>query len=186
MIFGEKNHYFEPMVKRLFVTLLIVFFVCCPVYALEERFEDVIAAVVVGSTFRLSVDKNRIDFGLIKPGERIEFYPGRYYNQVTALSNNGKTWYLKMSLPHDLQGARGRIIPRQSLKWQVHSTDGQGIKQDGWNSFQQQSTLVYTSGPQDSQGNEVKIRLKYALDTPGDAIAGYYQATIYYTITESP
>ncbi len=175
------------MVKKIFLLLLISLFISPIVYAIEQRFEDIIATVVVGSTFRLSIDKDNLDFGLIEPGKRVELYPERYYNQITTLSNNGKTWYLKMSIVGGgLRGPKGSIIPWDRLKWQVCSIDGEGIKQEGWQSFEEQPVLVYISSPQDNQGKEVNICLKYALDTPADVIAGYYQTTIIYTMSETP
>ncbi|MEA3560962.1 MAG: hypothetical protein U9R31_04235 [Candidatus Omnitrophota bacterium] len=174
------------MPKKLFVLLIILLFISSSAYAVDERFEDVIATVVVGSTFRLSIDEDSLDFGLIKPGKRIELYPERYYNRVTAISNNNTTWYLKMSLSEELRGEKGDIIPNDRLKWQVCSTDGDGIKVEGWQSFKDQPVLVYTSGLEDSRGKEVNIYLKYALKPPGGITAGHYHTAISYSMTESP
>ncbi len=174
------------MTKKVFILLIGILFISSSAYAIEERFEDVVATVVVGSVFKLSIDNDHLDFGLIKPGKTVQLYPGRHYNQVAAVSNNGNIWYLKMAVTSGIQGTKGDNIPNDRLKWRVTSVDGDGVAVGDWNSFTDGPVLVYVSGPQDTRGNEVKIYLQYALDVPADATSGNYQAAIFYTITESP
>lgn len=154
-------------------------------YAAELRIQDMIASVVVGSTFKLTLDRSSLDFGLIKPGERVELYPAEPYHQITCISNNKKTWYLKVSVPAGISGPGGLSLPVNALKWQIFWTNGSGTKKEGWESLQDRATVVYSSGPLDSQGEEINIKLRYALDLPGNSPAGHYSAVLVYTITES-
>lgn len=170
------------------VSLVVVFFLSFSgVYAAEQRFQDVVASVVIGATFKLSLDKASLDFGMIKPGKWIELYPERHYHQITCISNNKKTWYLKVSVIGDIVGQGGFALPKDSLKWQIFWTNGSGVKKEGWEGLQQdKATVIYSSGPLDGQGEEVYIRLRYALDVPGNVAAGNYNGVLVYTMTESP
>jgi len=174
------------MIKKVSLVIVVGFFVTFSgLYAAEQRIQDVIASVVVGSTFKLTLDRATLDFGSIKPGERVELYPAEPFHQITCISNNKKNWYLKISVPADINGPGGQSLPKDRLKWQIFWTNGSGVKKEGWESLQDKTTVVYTSGPLDSQGDEVNIKLRYALDVPGNAPAGHYTAVLIYTITES-
>ncbi len=84
-------------------------------------------------------------------------------------------------------GQGGSVLPKDSLRWQIFGTNGSGVKKEGWESLQKDKpTVIYTSGPLDSQGEEVYIQLKYALDTPGNVPAGNYSGALVYTMTETP
>ena len=177
----------KQMMKYIIIVLIFGFYITnCPVYA-EERYEDVSASVVVASVFQVSVDNTSLSFGSIESGKRIELYPDRYYNQVTCTSNHGKTWHLKMFAPGDLMGLGKRdIIPRESLQWRVSWTNGSGIKKEDWNDFSDTPSLVYMSGPQDNDGSDVYLQLKYALNVPNGITTDNYTAVINYTLTEAP
>jgi len=180
--------YLRLIVKN--ILLYIVFLsllITSASYGYEERKEDLFASVVVTTTFKLSVDNSAMDFGFIKPGESYELYPTRYYNEAACISNTGRSWYLKMSLENDLRGVKNNgIIPKKNIKWSVDSFDGTGIRQEGWNSFEDIPVLIYTASPDDSKGEPVKIRLRYKLDVPGNVQADSYQTTILYSMTETP
>jgi len=154
-------------------------------FAAEQQIQDVVASCVVGNTFGLTLDRTNLDFGLLKPGQRVELYPQGYYHQITCVSNNKKTWYLKLSIPANIAGPGGYILPKDNFKWQVFWTNGSGVKNEGWGVLQDNPAVVYTSGPMDSQGEEVYIQLRYALDVPGNIPTGNYNAVLVYTITES-
>ncbi|OGW74969.1 MAG: hypothetical protein A2Z72_07570 [Omnitrophica bacterium RBG_13_46_9] len=157
------------------------------VYA-EEKYEDVLASVVVGSVFQVTVDNSSLNFGSAESGQRVELYPDRYYNQATCISNHGKTWYLKMYAQNDLVGASSKyVISRESIEWYVSWTNGSGVKVEGWHNFEEDTpSLVYTSGFEDNYGGEVFLQFKYALTVPGEATSDSYFTVISYTLTESP
>ena len=155
-------------------------------FAYQERFKDLYSSVVVGATFKLTVDNSAMDFGFINPGQSYELYPNRYYNEVTCLSNTGKPWYLKMSLVTGLHGAKGSVIPKKNLTWSVYSVEGGGAKPEGWSPFEDTPVLIYSATSEDSRGEPVKVRLKYKLDVPGDVTADSYATTIIYSMTETP
>ncbi len=168
------------------IIIIIISLIPLTSFAYEERLKDLTASVVIGTTFKLSVDNSSMDFGFINPGETYELYPSRYYNEVTCISNTGRTWYVKMSLMEDLRGVKGGTISRANLKWSVDSVEGNGTRVDGWNSFEDIPVLIYTGSVADSMGEPVKIRLKYKLEVPGNASADSYVATILYSMTEMP
>lgn len=176
------------MINKILILLIIGLLATSSMLeAVEEEYEDVVASVVVGSTFKMSIDNDYLSFVNIKPGERLELYSDRNYNQVTAISNHNKPWYLKMSVMGEgLQGPGHNVIPADKLLWKVDDFDGKGVEVEGWQSFQTEPVLVYSSAGDDARGEEVYIRLKYALDAPKDVVAGSYHTTISYTMTETP
>lgn len=150
----------------------------------EEKYEDVTASVIVSSTFEVSADVVPIDFGLIDPGETVELYPDRYFNEVRCVSNNGRVWYLKAHC-EDLQGAKSDISST-NLKFRVYWTNGDGYYSSDWTSFGDIPVLVYTSGGFDNMGREIKIQFAYKLEPPPGVPAGSYTAIVAYTMTELP
>jgi hypothetical protein len=171
---------------RTLLSIIVAFclIAACPSSYAEERTEDITASVSVSSTFEISADTIPIDFGVMQSGVPVELYPDRYFNEVRCISNNGRTWYLKVFC-QDLQGAH-EDIESSNLKFRVYWTDGTGSYSSDWMSFGDFPVLVYTSGGIDSTGREVKIQFVYRLEPPGRATAGHYTALVTYTFTESP
>ena len=92
-----------------------------------------------------------------------------------------------MQAQEELIDSKGNAIPVENFKWQVYSTNGSGITPTGWQSFKKDSpVLVYSSGGSDNYGQDVNIKLRFAIDTPDDAIAGSYKTAIVYSMTETP
>ncbi|NQT46190.1 MAG: hypothetical protein HQ593_01765 [Candidatus Omnitrophica bacterium] len=176
--------------KRLALTVAIGVALFCIsltpalVYAQNEAEDETSASVIVASIFTLEVSPTYIDFGSITPGEWCETGTGSYDNEATCVSNNGRTWYLKVSAQGPMLGAQDEI-PLDSLKWSIYNTTGAGSVVGGWNSFSTSQTLSYTSAGDDDIGNEVDVRFKYALQAPSDTKSGAYDTTIKYTMTQS-
>lgn len=175
------------MIKKIRIVLVIVFlFSQGRIYAAQDEIQaDAVASVVVGTAFSLNLDKTSLDFGLLNPGERIELYSAGYYHQLTGLSNNKKNWVLKIAMPADFAGPGGALMSKASFKWQLFWTNGSGIKKEGWEGLGDDPQVIYTSGPADSQGEEIYIQLRYALDVPENIPSGNYSTILVYTMTET-
>ena len=77
--------------------------------------------------------------------------------------------------------------PTQALKWKiVRVIDGDGIiaNENKYSSFSEYPSVCYTSGPNDSSGNEVYIRFVYGIEIPKNQVSGNYSGYIRYTFTE--
>ena len=171
---------------RVVVGIMLLFLFLIPAlgYAQNEAEDDTSASVIVASVFTLEVSPTNIDFGSITPGEWSETGTGSYDNEATSVSNNDRTWYLKVSAEGPMVGSFDEI-PLDSLKWYIYNTTGAGSTVSGWNNFSTSQTLCYTSAGDDDIGSEVKVRFKYALQAPGDTRSGSYNTTIRYTMTQS-
>ena len=152
----------------------------------EQVQRDMFASVVVLPTFKLSLDNASINFGYAEPGKTIELNPYAHYNEVRCKSNKGKTWYLKVSVTGNIIGPEDSNVGIDSFKWQVVSSSGDGVAEQGWQSFSQTPVRVYTSGERDALGEEVVIRFKYKLDMPQTAKGGNYSVNVLYTMTDMP
>lgn len=139
--------------------------------------------------FEAGVDSYNIDFGFMNIGEVRELQEkGSYHNEINCRSDTGQAWYLKIQAVEPLTSGDDRI-PYEDFKWAVIEViDGDGViyNKDMYNVFSDTPFLVYTSGPSDYTGAEVKVRFKYSLSIPRNQAAGNYRAVIRYTMTEVP
>ncbi len=138
------------------------------------------------AVFEIEVDSYGIDFGLMNIGETKEIQErGMYHNELTCKSDNAKTWYLKIQALNPLKSAED-YIPYESFKWKVvEILDGDGVyNKEGYSAFSDIPSLIYTSGPNDTSGRQVKVRFKYSLLVPKNQVAGNYRTVIRYTMTE--
>ena len=136
----------------------------------------------------MTLDRDMVDFRTMEKGETREISDqGVYHNQVTCTSTNDKTWYLKV---HTIRGfsSGAHVIPNEHFQWKVVTVvNGKGIVNGNINqanSFQDMSSLVYTSDPLDNTGTEVKLQFRYILTVPKNQIAGNYFASVRWTMTE--
>ena len=141
------------------------------------------------SLFEVEVDAYSIDFGFMNILESKELNEkGFYHNQVTCKSDNARAWYLKVQSLGPLKSGDD-YIPYENFNWKaIEALNGDGViyNKDAYNSFSDISALVYSSGVNDSKGNEVNLRFKYSLFIPKNQIAGNYRTIIRYTMTEMP
>ena len=139
------------------------------------------------AAFEIETDAFSIDFGFMNIGESKELQEkGMYHNEITCKSDNAKTWYLKTQTIEPLKSGED-YVPYENFKWKiVEVLNGDGViyNKDMYNTFSDITSLVYTSGPNDSGGREVKIRFKYHLLIPKNQVAGNYRTIIRYTMTE--
>ncbi|OGW74968.1 MAG: hypothetical protein A2Z72_07565 [Omnitrophica bacterium RBG_13_46_9] len=138
--------------------------------------------------FQLTVGGRDIDFGFMKIGEWKELTDEGYYqNEITCQSDKGNTWYLKVHLLTPFESGENDIEPSR-FKWKVvEVVDGNGIitNEGMFNDFSQSPNVVYTSGGDDSNGGEVKVRLSYGLQIPTGQAAGNYRVYLRYTLSET-
>lgn len=158
----------------------------------EEVFRDTPASVVVGEVFRISLDKENIDFGSISSEFKVigKDEPGGFYNQVIAQCNNGKPWVLKVytTQPPMLSGGSG-AIPVENFKWKVvdKSGTGQVRGENEFNSFGLTPQVVFRSSGADDTGNPVTLKFQYGLSVPVLVPpAGNYSTTIVFIMTQEP
>jgi hypothetical protein len=139
------------------------------------------------AVFEIEVDAYGIDFGFMNIGESKEVQEkGVYHNEITCKSDNAKTWHLKIQTIEPLKSGED-YIPDENFKWKVVEVlTGDGVihNKDSYSAFSDTASLVYTSGPNDSGGSEIKLRFKYSLLIPKNQVAGNYRAVIRYTMTE--
>lgn len=171
-----------------------MFMVSFPSFLLaEEIFHDIPVSVVVGEVFRVSVDKETIEFGSISGEFKVIGEEERegFYNQVSCQGNNGQPWVLKVQCtgaPRFLGDDSGRTIPIENLKWKIVGKNGAGevIKENKFNSFKLRPEVVYISSGADNTGNPVTLQFQYSFSVPGLAPAGRYHTGIVFTMTQEP
>ena len=175
--------------KKCIVSLITVIAACGGVFAFAEETPpvDLSASVSVKLLFKMDIDKSVISFGRVLPGEWKNLGEGSYYNQVTCQSNNGKIWYLLISLSSPLTGARhNEKIPANKLKYMPGWTNGTGTVHDQYTfkEFGTEDSYVYTSNVEDAIANPLYIQFQYGVNVPDNGTADDYSATVVYTMME--
>ncbi len=159
------------LISRVLITALFFIAAINPAYAV----------------FELRADNNIVDFGFMGISEVKELREkGSYHNAITCNSDEDNRWYLKIRLNGPLSSG-GNVIAYENFKWRVSEViGGDGIiySQDIFRAFSDTPELVYTSGPNDSKGEETEIRFEYRLSIPGNQLPGNYRTVVRYTMTE--
>jgi hypothetical protein len=140
--------------------------------------------VVVGSLFRLSVDRGSIDFEKMKPGETKDNVPVEGVI-VTGKTNTGNPWYLKISNDSPLSSGP-YTIPNTNFIW-YGWTDGAGTWYGtGTNQLTFVPDLVYSSAANESNNmpNGTNSHLKFKLTIPKGQPGGKYLSNVKLTLTE--
>ena len=138
------------------------------------------------ASLELFTDNRSLFFGLMKVGEHKTLSDsGSYHNQVICASTGEATWYLKVNLLQPLTSG-GEQIPLEHFTWQLSRVDGNGrvAQQSRPRSFSLSPDLVYLSGPGEASGTPVTLKFQYSLTIPEAQVAGVYQTTIRFTMTE--
>ena len=80
----------------------------------------------------------------------------------------------------------GDEIPLERFQWQVSRVDGTGsvVSESQFRSFSLFPDLVYLSAPGEAGGAAVHLRFRYSLKLPEAQVAGSYQTTVRFTLTE--
>ena len=153
-------------------------------------FAVILTALVISApadaALELSTDHRSLSFGSMQGGEEKTLaQSGSYHTEVTCLSTNGQTWYLKISLVRPMT-AGGEEIPPEYFAWQVMQSDGNGnvIGSGDFRPFGMMPELAYISGPGEGNGQPVRIRFRYMLRVPEAQVQGLYQASVRFTLTE--
>lgn len=157
--------------------------------ALEERIQDLSAAVEVAATFQCGLDNPHLAFGSVSPGRPMTLGGGGFFNELRCRSNSGRPWYLKAHLLGLRHLDTGRTLKADNLTWRVvdvsGSTEPTGGRQDA-QPFADDPILVYASQGADERGREVLLRFQYTLTTPENAPAGTYVGEVIFTMAETP
>ena len=138
------------------------------------------------AAIELTTDGRSIFFGLMQPGQEKRLAEaGSFHNEVTVTSNNGQTWYLKVSLLRPMS-AGAETIPPEAFQWQLTRTDGIGteVSRGDFHSFSLVPELAYISGSGEAEGRPVRLQFQYQLRLPDAQVSGVYSTTIRFTLTE--
>ena len=139
------------------------------------------------AALQFSTDQRQLFFGVMQVGERKELAQlGTYHSQITCSSTNGRMWYLKVNVLQPLSFG-GRNIPLENFQWQVSGSNGTGsiAHPHEWRPFSLMPDTVYISSPTEQAGTPVQLQFKYSLQIPDAQVAGVYQTTIRFTLTEA-
>ena len=171
--------------RWLLLSMLMLASVLLPVLShAEQQTEDVFASVIVNPSFKIVVDKDYLDFGLVRPGESVALERETYYNTLRFVSNKGRRYYIKIHLLGGIVGPQGANIPISSVKWKVYQASGTGALVKQWQQFSNNPAIVYTSSSEDEIGNENSIRFQYRIDLPAKAPGGHYSLKVAYLLSE--
>ena len=138
------------------------------------------------AALELSTDQRPLTFGVMQLDESKELAQlGAYHNEITCTSTNGHSWYLKISALQPLTSGPD-TIPLDNFQWQLAWTSGLGTAPAPYQMtpFSLSPSLVYVSGPNEAQGEAIRVQLKYLLAIPEAQASGAYQTTIQFTLTE--
>lgn len=165
-----------------------LFFPLSPAYSLEQKVDDLSAAVEVASVFSLSLDNPNLSFGLVSPGQTKILGEGSFFNEVKCRSNSGRPWYLKAQLVSLRLLEKPYVLPLSYFRFKVVESSGSGGPQEklDFQEFSEQPALIYVSQGEDYRGREVILRFQYRLSPPVDAPAGNYIGSVVFTMAENP
>jgi len=141
-------------------------------------------SVTVGNYFRLSIDRGTVDFEKMRPGETKDNVPAEGVI-VTAKTNTGNPWYLKISNDNPLSSGP-YVIPNTNFiryGW----TDGSGTWYGtGNNQMTFVPELMYASGANEGNNlpNGTNNHLKFKLSIPKGQPGGKYLSNVKLTLTE--
>ena len=142
-------------------------------------------AVSASAELQITTDGRSVAFGAMKPGETKTLSErGAYHNQITCTSTGGSRWYLRIDLTGPL-GSGANSIPLDSFAWHLVDSNGTGtIHATQFTPFATAPLLAYTAGADELQGRPVTLQFRYQLRLPSRQVAGTYNTTIRYTISE--
>ncbi len=157
------------------------------VYGLWSMVLCLVCSPLSFANLQLTTDQRQLFFGVMQVGESKELaQSGTYHNQITCSSTNGRMWYVKVNVLQPLSSG-GRNIPLENFQWQVSASGGAGsiAHPHEWRPFSLMPDTVYISSPTEQAGATVQLQFKYSLQIPDSQVAGIYQTTIRFTLTEA-
>jgi spore coat protein U-like protein len=170
--------------KRISILIAVaVFLTGGACFALTST-QQSLFTVTVSSVFELSIDQGVIDFGRMRPGDVKWNIPSSGIT-VTARTNNGKPWYLKVSAATPFSFG-SYMIPYSKFVW-TGWTDGAGRWYGTGNNFMTPTpSLVYASGlgEENNLPNGTNNHFKFKLTVPENQAPGVYTTTVKFTMTE--
>lgn len=137
------------------------------------------------AVFSISLDAASVNFGSIVPGSASELGAGGHHNEVTAASDGGVAYYIKIYDTAPL-ACVSFTIPNSNFEWLASYMDGQGVLAAGaYQAFSTSPALAYSAAGNDLTGTPVHVRFRYKLTVPGAQGAGFYTTTVVYLLTET-
>jgi len=171
------------MIRKISAILAVVLISGSVAFAASVN-QQATFTVAVSSVFELGIDYGLVDFGKMKPGDTKWNMPSSGIT-ITAKTNNGKPWYLKVS--NDSPFTSGSdVIQNSNFMWSGWS-DGSGVWYGtGNDKIATTPTLVYASGSGEDNNlpDGTNNHMKFKLAVPKNQRPGSYITTVKFTMTE--
>lgn len=168
--------------KNIVLILTFIILMMGQVYA--ATVQNATVTVKINPIFSISIDRDDIDFGIMKPGQTKYDIPATGI-KVNVKSNTGNPWYLKLNNTDDLSSGSA-IISNDNFYW-YGWTEGKG-KWYGTGTDQLTTTPIVAYASTDQEGlnmpNGTNNYFKFKLKVPQDQVGGRYETTVQFTITE--
>lgn len=168
--------------KYMVYILVCVVLLTGNVYA--ATVQNATVTVKINPVFSISIDRDDIDFGVMKPAQTKADIPATGI-KVTVKSNTGNSWFLRINNTDDLSSGSA-IINNDNFSW-YGWTEGKG-KWYGTGIDPITTTPVVAYASTDVEGlnmpNGTNNYFKFKLKVPPDQVGGRYETTVQFTITE--
>lgn len=170
--------------RNLFAVVMLIGVVCSFPARAADAVAEAKVKVEVKSVFKLSLDRNDINFRDLAPGESRDNIPETGI-KVTSFSNTGRQWYLKLNSVSDLRDGE-RIIDSKNFQWYGWS-EGKG-KWTGTGSdiVKQTPALAYVADSTEFNNlpDGIDNYFKFRISVPQNQPAGFYETVVQFTMTE--
>lgn len=165
---------------------IVFFFLMGVIFAASVN--DTLSVMVnVKSIFELSIDRHVIDFKTLLPGQLMQDMPDNEGVKVTAKTNNGNGWVLKISNLAELSDG-SEVIPNKYFSW---SGSPSKIATGTWygkgtDNLSLTPVIAYSSSVAEYNNYPAGTDLffKFDLKVPEKQKSGIYRSIIAFTLTE--
>lgn len=143
--------------------------------------------VNVKSIFYLEIDRHVIDFKTMMPGQMMRDMPDNEGVKVTAKSNNGNGWVLKISNLAELSDG-STVIPNKYFYWSGYPSRTATGKWYGKGTDNLSLTPVIAYSASTAEYNNypagTDLYFKFDLQVPKKQKSGLYRSIVAFTLTE--
>ena len=169
--------------RKIFIlTFLLLIFAAGSVYA--ATVQNATVTVKVNPIFSISIDRDDIDFGVMKPGQNKYDIPATGI-KVNVQSNSGNPWFLRINDTDDLSSGSA-FISNYNFFWYGWA-EGSGSWY-GTGKDRMTTTPVVAYASTNAEGlnmpNGTNCYFKFKLKVPHKQVGGRYETTVQFTITE--
>ncbi|OGI09399.1 MAG: hypothetical protein A2Y40_01875 [Candidatus Margulisbacteria bacterium GWF2_35_9] len=169
--------------KRTLLLLLIV-----SSFLMAASDTDTLSIMVnVKSIFSLEIDRHIVDFKTLLPGQMMRDMPDNEGVKVTAKSNNGNGWVLKISNLAELSDG-SELIPNKYFYWSGYPSRSASGTWYGKGTDNLSLTPVLAYSASMSEYNNypagTDLYFKFDLKVPDKQKSGIYRSIVAFTLTE--